>query len=205
MTVSTACRQRALSHPGPQGLAALPGTHTGGIPRTQARFPVPPATGSGTGSRSLLGYISSSEVEAGPPTPYRGDEGPDHLALALLPPAGKPPEAGPHRAQRSGPRGSPPARKGECLHRGGRRQAGGRGPDKPHCSAGLAPDGPGRRCPQAGREGGRGRGGREGKGPAGLRRPLAVSPRAFCARGLKQPCHWGPMFLSEEKTPGSSV
>ena len=62
--------------PGPQGLVGVTGAHTGGIPWTQARFPVPPATGSRTGSRSLLGCVSSSEVEAGPPAPYRGDEGP---------------------------------------------------------------------------------------------------------------------------------
>lgn len=44
-------------------------------------------------------------------TPWRS---PDHLSLTPFLPTGKPAEAGPHRAQRSGPRGSPPARKGEC-------------------------------------------------------------------------------------------
>ena len=170
-------RQRAGSHPGPPGLGGLPGVHTGGIPWTPAPPPVPPATGSRTGSRSLRDCVSSSAVEAGPLL-KEGMRGPDHLPLAPLPPAGKPSEAGPHRAQCSGPRGSPPARKGECLHRGGRRQAGGRGPEKPRCSARLAPGALDREG------GGRGRAGREGKGSAGLRRALAVSPRAFCSRGL---------------------
>lgn len=36
----------------------------------------------------------------------------DHL---LFLPTGKPAEAGPHRVQCAGPRGPPPARKGECC------------------------------------------------------------------------------------------
>lgn len=168
MTTSTACRQRAGHTPGPQGLGRLPGVHTGGIPRTQALLPVPPATGSRTGSRSLQDCVSSSAVEAGPLL-KEGMRGPDHLPLALLPPAGKPSEAGPHRAQCSGPRGSPPARKGECLHRGGCRQQVGEALISPIVQPGWPQTG---LAAGARRQGGRGAGGGQG----GRARALLGSP-----------------------------
>ena len=92
-----------------------------------------PRLGSRSHQRQEVGLGAGPSWAAFPPPKWKQGRpllteemrGPDHLALALLPPAGKPSEAGPHRAQRSGPRGSPPARKGECLHHGGHGQAGG--------------------------------------------------------------------------------